>query len=75
MSALSSVVDLDGSEPSSPPPPEATDDPPVAHFGWDAMEEETSEEDFLINGSREEVEEEPGEVFSNSLITNDDYQG
>jgi hypothetical protein len=75
VSALSSVVDLDGSEPSSPPSPEATDDPPVAHFGWDAMEEETSEEDFLINGPREEVEEEPGEVFSNSLITNDDYQG
>ena len=67
-----SVVDLDSAPAASP---ESLPASAGTSFGWQALDDQTEEPDFLLEpaGVNEGDEDEDEPSFSNSLITNKDY--
>ena len=67
----SSVIDRDDGEPNRPS--DAPEKQPAPRFGWEAMEQDSPEEDFL--GESKMPGSEQGEpVFNDSLITNNGFE-
>jgi len=65
-----SVVDMDSSPLASS---SVVAEHAAAGFSWEAMDEALTEPDFLLEGADVNIDEKPGQSFSNSLITNHDY--